>query len=103
VYAVVRLAGEQVFVKPDDIIEVPKLDVVEGSTIRCEDVLLFSDGKDVKVGRPLVDGVSVLAEVLEHGKARKVIVFKMKRRKNYRRKNGHRQGFTRLKIKEISA
>ncbi|OQX85716.1 MAG: 50S ribosomal protein L21 [Candidatus Latescibacteria bacterium 4484_7] len=102
-YAVVRLAGEQVFVKPDDIIEVPKLDVVEGSTIRCEDVLLFSDGKDVKVGRPLVDGVSVLAEVLEHGKARKVIVFKMKRRKNYRRKNGHRQGFTRLKIKEISA
>ena len=102
-YAVVRLAGKQVFVEPDKIVDVPRLDVEEGTVIKCEDVLLFSDGKEVKVGTPTVEGVSVLAEVLEHGRSKKVIVFKMKRRKNYRRKKGHRQGYTRLRIKEISA
>jgi len=102
VYAVVRLAGKQVFVEPNRIVDVPRLDVEEGATIKCDDVLLFSDGKEVKVGTPTVEGVSVLAEVLEHGRSKKVIVFKMKRRKNYRRKKGHRQGYTRLRIKEIS-
>mgnify|MGYP000147272207 CR=1 FL=1 len=102
-YAVVRLAGKQVFVEPEKVVEVPLLDVEEGATIKCDEVLLYSDGKEVKVGRPFVEGVSVLAEVLEHGRSKKVVVFKMKRRKNYRRKKGHRQGFTRIRIKEISA
>ena len=102
-YAVVRLAGKQVTVKPDEKVEVPKLDAEVGSVIQCDDVLLFSDGKDVRVGRPRLDDVKVTAEVLEHGRDRKITVFKMKRRKNYRRKKGHRQGYTLLQIKKISA
>ena len=68
-----------------------------------DDVLLASSGDEVKVGAPLVDGARIEAEVLRHGRDKKVIVFKMKRRKNYRRKYGHRQPFTELRIKSISA
>ena len=102
-YAVVNLAGKQFTVRPDENIRVPLLDVEVGSVIQCEDVYLYSDGKDVRVGQPKVEGVKVTAEVIKHGRAKKIIVFKMKRRKGYRRKNGHRQGFTLIKIKEISA
>lgn len=102
-YAVVDMAGKQFTVKPDEKIKVPHLDVEIGSLIQCENVLLFSDGKDVRVGKPHLDNVKVTAEVVDHGRERKIIVFKMKRRKNYRRKNGHRQGYTTLRIKEISA
>jgi large subunit ribosomal protein L21 len=102
VYAVVRLAGKQVTVKPDLKVEVPRLDAEVGSVIQCDDVLLFSDGKDVRVGQPSLDGVKITAEVLEHGREDKIIVFKMKRRKNYRRKKGHRQGYTLLKITKMS-
>lgn len=101
-YAVVNLAGKQFTVRPDGHIRVPLLEAEVGSVIRCDDVLLFSDGEDVRVGRPRVDGVSVTAEVVEHGRERKILVFKKKRRKNYRRTRGHRQDFTLLKIKEIS-
>ncbi len=101
-YAVVRLAGKQVTVKPDEQVEVPRLDAEVGSVIQCDDVLLFSDGKDVRVGRPSLDDVKITAEVLEHGREDKIIVFKMKRRKNYRRKKGHRQGYTLLKIMKMS-
>ncbi len=101
-YAVVNLAGKQFAVRPDENIRVPLLDVEVGSVIQCDDVLLYSDGDDVRVGQPKVDGVKVTAEVVEHGREKKIIVFKMKRRKGYRRKNGHRQGFTLLKIKDIS-
>ena len=102
-YAVVRVAGKQVRVEPDIDVQVPLLDADIGSTIQCDDVLLFSDGKDVRFGRPRLDDVKVTAEVLSHGRHAKVIVFKMKRRKGYRRKNGHRQGYTLLRIKKISA
>jgi large subunit ribosomal protein L21 len=103
VYAVVRLAGKQVTVKPEEKVVVPLLDVEEGSVIRCDDVLFYSDGDDVRVGRPLLDDVKITAQVLGHRRDEKVVVFKMKRRKNYRRKRGHRQGYTILKIREISA
>jgi large subunit ribosomal protein L21 len=103
VYAVVNLAGKQFTVKPDDSIRVPLLEAEVGSIISCDDVLFFSDGKKVQVGRPVLDKVKVTAEVLQHGRDRKITVFKMKRRKKYRRKNSHRQGYTLLKIKEISA
>jgi large subunit ribosomal protein L21 len=102
-YAVVRLAGKQVRVEPDMNVQVPRLDAEIGSVIQCDDVLLFSDGEDIRVGQPKLDDVKVTAEVLEHGRDRKVIIFKMKRRKNYRRKKGHRQGYTLLRIKEVSA
>jgi large subunit ribosomal protein L21 len=102
VYAVVNLAGKQYTVKPDENIRVPLLDVEVGSTIQCDEVLLYSDGDDVRVGQPKLDGVKVTAEVVEHGREKKITVFKMKRRKGYRRKKGHRQNFTLLKIKDIS-
>jgi large subunit ribosomal protein L21 len=102
VYAVVNLAGKQFTVKPDENIRVPLLDAEVGSIIRCDDVLFYSDGKKVQVGQPVLQNVNVTAEVLGHGRDRKITVFKMKRRKKYRRRNSHRQGYTLLKIKEIS-
>ena len=102
-YAVVCVAGKQVRVEPDIDVQVPLLDADIGSMIQCDDVLLFSDGKNVRVGQPRLDDVKITAEVLSHGRHDKIIVFKMKRRKGYRRKNGHRQGYTLLRIKKISA
>ena len=102
-YAVVDMAGKQFTVKPDENIRVPHLDVEVGSVIQCDNVLLYSNGQDVRVGNPLLDGIKVTAEVIEHGREKKIVVFKMKRRKKYRRKKGHRQDYTLIKIKEISA
>ncbi|MCK4538715.1 MAG: 50S ribosomal protein L21 [Candidatus Krumholzibacteria bacterium] len=102
-YAVIDLAGKQFTVKPEDSIQVPLLDAEVGSVIQCDNVLLFSDGDDVRIGKPKLDNIKVTAEVVSHGRDKKIIVFKMKRRKNYRRKNGHRQGFTLLKIRGIDA
>ncbi len=102
-YAVINLAGKQFTVKPEDNIQVPLLDAEVGSVIQCDNVLLYSDGKDIQVGKPVLDNIKVTAEVVKHGREKKIIVFKMKRRKNYRRKNGHRQDFTLLKIREINA
>jgi large subunit ribosomal protein L21 len=103
VYAVVNLAGKQFTVRPEEHVKVPLLDAAVGSTIRCDEVLFYSDGADVRVGQPRLDNVAVTAEVLRHARDKKVVVFKMKRRKNYRRTRGHRQDYTLLKIKEISA
>jgi large subunit ribosomal protein L21 len=64
---------------------------------------MVSDGDDVKVGSPTIEGATVDAEIVEHGRSRKIVVFKKKRRKNYRRKNGHRQGYTQIKITGINA
>jgi len=72
-----------------------------GDSITFEDVLLASDGKDVQVGEPTVKGAKVKAEVVKHGRDRKIIVFKRKRRKGYRRKQGHRQGYTEIRVDEI--
>jgi large subunit ribosomal protein L21 len=102
VYAVVQLAGKQFMMRPDERVKVPLLDAEPGSIIKCEEVLVYADGKDVRVGRPLLDGISVTAEVVEHGREKKITVFKMKRRKGYRRKKGHKQQYTLLKIKEIA-
>ena len=102
-YAVIDLAGKQFTVKPEDNIQVPLLDAEVGSVIQCDNVLLFSDGDDLRIGKPKLDNIKVTAEVVSHGRDKKIIVFKMKRRKNYRRKNGHRQGFTMLKIRGIDA
>ncbi len=101
-YAVVNLAGKQFTVKPEENVKVPLLDAAVGSIIRCDDVLFYADGEDVRVGQPRLDDVTVTAEVLQHARDKKIIVFKMKRRKNYRRTRGHRQDYTLLKIKEIS-
>jgi len=104
VYAVVRLAGKQVIVQPNEIVDVPLLELEPGALISCDEVLAYSDGKkDVRVGKPLVEGVKVIGEVIGHGREGKVLLYKMKRRKNYRKKMGHRQHYTRVRIKEITA
>ena len=102
-YAVVKIKNQQYRVEVDNKLQVPLLDSEVGQTLDIDDVLLFADGDEVKVGDPTVDGCSVAAEVLRHGLSRKIIVFKKKRRKNYRRKKGHRQGFTEIRITGIDA
>jgi large subunit ribosomal protein L21 len=100
-YAIVKTGGMQFKVSPNNIIRVPKLEVEEGRKIDLESVLLFQDGEKTLVGSPKVEGAKVIAEVLSHGKEDKIVVFKMKKRKNYRRKRGHRQNYTELLIKEV--
>ena len=101
-YAVFRTGGKQFRAEPGKKIRVPSLDIEPGESITFEDVLLTSDGSEVQVGVPILDGAKVKAEVLRHGRDKKIIVFKRKRRKGYRRKQGHRQGFTELLVDEIT-
>jgi large subunit ribosomal protein L21 len=102
-YAVVKIKGQQFRVEPGTTLQVPLLEDEVGSDVTFDEVLMLSDGDDVKVGTPTVAGASVAAEVVRHGRSRKVVVFKYKRRKNYRRKKGHRQPFTEVNIKDITA
>ena len=103
-YAVVKIKNQQYRVSPDLTIQVPFHDGNEvGDTLNFDEVLMVADGDDIKVGTPTIEGASVAAEVLNHGRSRKIVVFKKKRRKNYRRKNGHRQQFTEIKITGINA
>ena len=90
-------------VSAEDHDELPALAAEAGETVTFGDVLLVADGDAVSVGKPTLDGASVKAEVVGHGRDRKVIVFKRKRRKGYRRKQGHRQGFTEIRVEKISA
>lgn len=100
-YAVFRTGGKQFRAEPGATLRVPTIDAEEGASITFDDVLLASSGDEVKVGAPLVDGARVEAQVLRHGRDKKVIVFKRKRRKGYRKKQGHRQNFTEVKVSEI--
>ncbi len=101
-YAIVETGGKQYRVTEGQTLRVDRLDAEEGTELTLEKVLMVG-GEKVAVGRPYVDGAVVKARVLRHGRARKVIVFKMKRRKNYRRKRGHRQHFTELRILGLQA
>jgi large subunit ribosomal protein L21 len=101
-FAVVEVAGKQFKVMPKDRVEVPSLQEKQGTKIRLDRVLLVGDDKKVVVGHPLVAGASVEATIVDHGKAPKVIVFKKKRRKGYRVKRGHRQGYTLIEINSIA-
>ncbi len=100
-YAVIRVAGDQVKVQKGDRIRTPKLNLEVGQTAEIKDVLLVSNGES-RIGAPTVPGAIVRAKVLSHGRSDKVIVFKMKRRKKYRKKQGHRQNFTELLIEDIT-
>ena len=101
-FAVLNTGGKQYKVSQGDLIEVEKLKSNTGDTVTLDQVLMVGEGENVEVGSPYVLGCEVKGEVVEQGKGSKIIVFKKKRRKNYRRKNGHRQLFTQLKITEIS-
>jgi large subunit ribosomal protein L21 len=100
-FAVIRTGGKQYKVAKDDVISVEKLIGDAGGTITFEVLMLGGDSP--KSGAPLVEGASVVAEIVEHGRGEKVIAFKKKRRKNTHRKRGHRQHFTKVKITEIHA
>ncbi|MEE9272977.1 MAG: 50S ribosomal protein L21 [Robiginitomaculum sp.] len=100
-FAVIKTGGKQYKVTKDDIIIVEKLDVEEGKKVTFDDVLLCGLDKDVKIGAPNVKGASVTGEVVEQRKGQKVLVFKKKRRQNYRRKKGHRQHETVVKITAV--
>ncbi len=100
-YAVIETGGKQYRVQQGDVVFVEKLKVDEGSTIDFDKVLLVSKDGDIVPGKPYVDGAKVEATVLEQGKAKKIIVFKFKAKKNYRKKQGHRQPYTKVKIENI--
>ena len=100
-YAVIKTGGKQYRVIADDILEIEKVTGDAGSTISFDEVLMIGGEGAPSVGSPMIDGASVSAEVIEQKRGRKIIVFKKKRRKNYRRKNGHRQELTKVKILEV--
>lgn len=102
-YAVVATGGKQYRVEEGDILRVEKLAGDVGSPIAFDKVLVFSDGENVKIGRPEVEGVTVHGKIVSQDKSKKIIVFKFKRRKGYRRKQGHRQPFTAVRIDRIEA
>jgi large subunit ribosomal protein L21 len=102
-FAVIKTGGKQYKVTKDDIIIVEKLEAETGNKVSFNQVLITSDDGAVKVGEPTVKGASVEAEVIEQRKAAKVLVFKKKRRQTYRRKRGHRQNETVVKITSITA
>lgn len=100
-YAVIETGGKQYRVEEGDTLYVEKLDVEVGETINFDKVLILSKDGELQAGKPYVDGIKVEASVLDQGKAKKIIVFKYKAKKNYRKKTGHRQPFTKVKIEKI--
>lgn len=102
-YAVVKTGGKQYRVAKDDVLTVEKLDAEAGAVVELEEVLAMDDGKGLTIGTPMIDGARVAATVLEQKKSDKVLIFKKKRRKNYRRTKGHRQQVTVIRISDILA
>jgi large subunit ribosomal protein L21 len=100
-YAIIKTGGKQYRVSPGQTLRVEKLDGVVGDTVELDNVLLVGGEGDVQIGQPQVSGAAVNAEIVEQGRAKKIIVFKKKRRKGYHKKQGHRQYYTSLRITEI--
>ncbi len=100
-YAVVATGGKQYKVREGEILRVEKLAGEVGADVAFGEVLLASDGENLKIGQPVLTGATVKGHIVEQGRSRKIIVFKYKRRKRYRRKQGHRQPFTAVKIDAI--
>jgi large subunit ribosomal protein L21 len=101
-YAVIRTGGKQYRVAPGDVIRVEKLVAELGSAVEFQDVLMTADEGAIHVGAPFVPGACVTAQVVQHGKAKKILIVKKKRRKNYRRHQGHRQLFTAVRVTGIA-
>ncbi|WP_376707942.1 50S ribosomal protein L21 [Kangiella sp. TOML190] len=100
-YAVIKSGGKQHRVKAGQVVRLEKIEAETGSNIDFEEVLMVADGDNVTLGQPLVDGASVSAEVVNHGRAKKVKILKFKRRKHHMKQMGHRQWFTEVKINDI--
>ena len=101
-YAVIRTGGKQYRVTSGELLRIESLKGDVGSQVEFSDVLLTANEGSVQIGTPLVAGASVTAQIVEHGKERKIIVFKKKRRQGYRRKQGHRQHFTAVRVQNIN-
>ena len=101
-YAIVQTGGKQYRVEPGDTIRVESLPEQTGDTVALSDVLLVCEEGEVTLGSPTVPGAKVTAEVLDHGRGKKIVVFKYKAKTRYRRRNGHRQRYTELKVTGIS-
>jgi len=100
-YAIIETCGRQYKVTKGDVVFFEKLDAEEGKKVTFDNVVLVSDDKKIQIGNPYVKGVKVEGKVISHGKGKKIIVFKMKPKKNYRRKQGHRQPYTKVEITNI--
>jgi len=101
-YAVIKTGGKQHKVSEGDVLAIEKVAGSAGDTVVFDDVLMVSKDSDVRIGTPVVAGAKVVAEIIAQAKAPKITVFKMKRRKGYHKKTGHRQPLTRMKVKEIT-
>lgn len=101
-YAVIETGGKQYRVQEGDQLFIEKLDVESGEAVKFDKVLLVSNNGEVKIGKPYVDGANVEAKIEKHGKAKKIIVFKYKPKKDYRKKQGHRQPYTKIVIEKIN-
>ena len=101
-YAVIRTGGKQYRVAQGDTLEIETIKGDPGAAITFDDVLLVGNDDETRIGTPTVEGATVSGTIVNHGKHRKVIVFKFRRRKDYKRKNGHRQNFTRVRIDGIT-
>lgn len=100
-YAIVDSGGKQYKITDGEILRIEKIPGEVGGPVSFGKVLMFSDGDDVRIGNPFLENIAVQGRIVEHGKAKKIIVFKYKRRKRYRRKQGHRQQYTAIKIDKI--
>ncbi len=100
-YAIIETGGKQYRVQEGDVIRVEKLEIADGETVKFDKVLLVADEGKLNVGKPYVDGAVVEALVENQGKAKKIIIFKYKAKKDYRKKQGHRQPYTQVKIEKI--
>lgn len=99
--AIIKTGGKQYLVRPDSRIKIEKIDKKEGQEIIFDQVLLLEKNKKLQIGTPLVEGAKVQAKILEHGKGKKIIIFKYKAKKRYKVKKGHRQSFVLVEIKSI--
>jgi large subunit ribosomal protein L21 len=102
-YAIIQTGGKQYKVQEGEVLRIEKLPGVEGQSVQFKRVLFFSNENDVKVGTPILENAQVEAEIVKNGRAKKILVFKKKRRKGYSKKLGHRQDFTEVKILKIQA
>lgn len=100
-YAIIETGGKQYRVQEGDVVRVEKLEIADGETVKFDKVLLVADEEKINVGKPFVDGAVVEAVVENQGKAKKIIIFKYKSKKDYRKKQGHRQPYTQVKIEKI--
>ncbi|HEX9022014.1 MAG TPA: 50S ribosomal protein L21 [Nitrospirota bacterium] len=102
-YAVISTGGKQYKVAPGDVVRVESLDAKKGDTVEIKDVYMIADGERVSVGKPTLASASVTAEVVEEDRGAKLIIFKHRRRKTFRKTTGHRQNYTAIRVKEIKA